>query len=366
MGIILPKGDLDEKGKSYFRDYIKQNTNIKAIVQLHENTFLPYTGDKTCVLILEKKSEDEGVNEENSEIFMAVSKKPGKNDEGEQIYRRNNDGELIYDSDDRAILDTDLYEIADEYHSSDEPKIGYYIPYSDLEDRLNPGYYHPKYKAIDEQLDKVDLVVTIDELLDPDERYALINGKDISQLSNTGKREYVEEGTPYLRAGDVKRNEIDLDDCNRVPYTTDDLNEYRQLKQGDILVSRKGTTGRVSVVTEREVNSIISSEVMKLTLRGSISYSSDDTRAIDPFYVSAFLNSHFGKLQIERHLTGSVSQGINQTDLKSVKIPLPEEEEQKKVAQKYKQVRELRSKIKELDVEAMQLADQVGTNNKNK
>ena len=366
MGIVLPKGDLDEKGKSYFREYIKEKTKIKAVIGLHENTFLPYTGDKTCVLVLEKRSDsdeedqnEEGQDEED-EVFMAVSQKPGKNDEGEQIYKRNSDGELIKDEDGMAVLDTDLPQIADEYHSNDEPDIGYYVPHSELEDRLNPQYYHPKYDAVDEQLDKVDLVVTIDELLDPDESYALINGKDISSLSNTGKREYVEDGTPYLRAGDVGRNEIDLDDCNRVPYTADDLREYRQLVAGDILISRKGTTGRVSVVTEKEVHSIISSEVMKLSLRNAVMDPDGEMRDVDPFYVSAFLNSHFGKLQIERHLTGSVSQGINQTDLKAVKIPLPEEDVQDEIAERYREVRDLRTKIENLDEEALQLADRVG------
>jgi len=365
MGIVLPKGDLDEKGKSYFRDYIKDNTNIKAIVGLHKNTFLPYTGDKTCVLVLEKKDSENGEDDESDEddeVFMAVSEKPGKNDEGEPIYKRNEEGEVLLDDNGKAILDTDLDQIAEEYHSDDEPDIGYYVPYSELEDRLNPEYYHPKYEEIDDQLEEVDLVATIDELLDPDEKYALINGKDISSLSNTGKREYVEDGTPYLRAGDVGRNEIDLDDCNRVPYTSDDLKEYRRLEKGDILVSRKGTTGRVSVVTDREKHSIISSEVMKLSLRNAVMGPEGEMRDIDSFYVSAYLNSRFGRMQIERHLTGSVSLGINQTDLKAVKIPLPEKEVQEKVANKYKEVRELRSQIEDLDEEALELADKVGKN----
>ncbi|WP_155119393.1 restriction endonuclease subunit S domain-containing protein [Halomicrobium katesii] len=101
---------------------------------------------------------------------------------------------------------------------------------------------------------------------------------------------------------------------------------------------------------------------MKLSLRNAVMGPEGEMRDIDPFYVSAYLNSRFGKMQIERHLTGSVSLGINQTDLKAVKIPLPEKEVQEKVANKYKEVRELRSKIENLDEEALELADMVGKN----
>jgi type I restriction enzyme M protein len=203
------------------------------------------------------------------------------------------------------------------------------VNYSDLEDRLNAEYYHPKYDQVQRQLEEVDAVVTIRDILDPDESKPLINGKDISGLSSTGKRQYVEEGTPYLRAGDVKRNEIDIHGSNKVRYTQQDLKENRWLQVGDLLFSRKGTTGRVSTVTEQEVDSIISSEVMKIRLRKAVMTSDGEMRKVDPFYISAYLNSRSGRSQIERHLTGSISQGINQPDLKSVKIPLPSEDEQK-------------------------------------
>lgn len=360
LGIVLPKGDLDERGKSYFRDYIRRHTYIRAVIGLHENTFLPYAGETTAVLLLEKKKEPGPVDDDDYQVFMAVSDRPGKNNEGEHTYVRDDQGELIADEDGEAILDTDLYTIADEFHSNDEPSIGYSVAYSDLRDRLNAEYYHPKYDQVQQQLEEVDMVVTIQDILDPDKSYPLVNGKDISSLSATGKREYVEEGTPYLRAGDLKRNDIDIRGSNKVEYTSDDVKQNQRLHVGDILFSRKGTTGRAAAVTEREVDSLIASEVMKLQLRGAVMDPDGEMRNVDPFYISAYLNSKYGRMQIERHLTGSISQGINQHDLKSVRIPLPSEDIQAEIADPYREVRQMISEVEQLNDEALERCNIIG------
>jgi type I restriction enzyme M protein len=94
LGIVLPKGDLDERGKEYFRDY----TYIRAVIGLHENTFLPYAGETTAVLLLEKKREPGLIGDEDGyPIFMAVSERPGKNNEGEHVHLRNDQEEIVSD-----------------------------------------------------------------------------------------------------------------------------------------------------------------------------------------------------------------------------------------------------------------------------
>jgi len=88
--------------------------------------------------------------------------------------------------------------------------------------------------------------------------------------------------------------------------------------------------------------------------------SDGEMRKVDPFYISAYLNSHSGRSQIERHLTGSISQGINQPDLKSVKILLPSEDEQKRIAGPYREVRQMRRKIEDLDDKALSRCNVLG------
>jgi len=46
---------------------------------------------------------------------MAVSKKPGKDNSGEYIYKKDEKGNFILDDKGRRILDHDLNEIAEEF-----------------------------------------------------------------------------------------------------------------------------------------------------------------------------------------------------------------------------------------------------------
>ncbi|MFM6401753.1 MAG: hypothetical protein ACKPFF_34175, partial [Planktothrix sp.] len=98
-------------------------------------------------------------------------------------------------------------------------------------------------------------------------------------------REYTEEGTPYIRVGDVKNGLINLESAVKIPISMADVNKPVGLQLGDILFTRKGSFGNSAVVTEQEINGIISSEIMLIRLAPIYK------EAILPEYVSLFLNS---------------------------------------------------------------------------
>lgn len=54
MGIVLPDGILGNGQDSYIREWISRNAKVKAVVDCPTATFMPHTGTKTSVLILEK------------------------------------------------------------------------------------------------------------------------------------------------------------------------------------------------------------------------------------------------------------------------------------------------------------------------
>jgi type I restriction enzyme M protein len=79
IAIVLPKGDLDERNKKYVRDYIKRHCKILAVIALHETMFVPYTGQKTSLVVLQKYRQPlETFSDVEYPIFMAVSEKSGK------------------------------------------------------------------------------------------------------------------------------------------------------------------------------------------------------------------------------------------------------------------------------------------------
>lgn len=119
MAIVLPQGVLNNTSMEYIRNWLFEKARILAVVGLHGNTFkLPApakgTGTKTSVLFLQKWAEDEKPLEDYP-IFMAVSKKGGKDNSGEYIYKKDQNGNYVHDARGRKVLDHDLDEIADKF-----------------------------------------------------------------------------------------------------------------------------------------------------------------------------------------------------------------------------------------------------------
>ncbi|MDO8676503.1 MAG: N-6 DNA methylase [Candidatus Azambacteria bacterium] len=112
MAIVLPQGILNNTQAEYIRDYLLEKARILAVVGLHANTFRPHAGVKTSVLFLQKWNKNEEPPKDYP-IFMAVSKKGGKDNSGDYIYKKDVSGNYIHDTKGRKVLDHDLDEIAD-------------------------------------------------------------------------------------------------------------------------------------------------------------------------------------------------------------------------------------------------------------
>jgi type I restriction enzyme M protein len=114
MAIVLPQGVLNNTQMEYVRRFVMKKARLLAVVGLHGNTFKPHTGTKTSVLFLQKWGEDEKIPEDYP-IFMTVSEKGGKDASGEYVYRKDKDGNVMYDAQGKKIIDHDLDEIAEEF-----------------------------------------------------------------------------------------------------------------------------------------------------------------------------------------------------------------------------------------------------------
>ena len=115
MAIVLPQGVLNNTNMEYVREFLFDKARILAVVGLHGNTFKPHTGTKTSVLFLQKWGGGAGEPLKDYPIFMAVSKKAGKNNSGDYIYKKDTNGNYAHDSKGRKVLDHDLDEIADAF-----------------------------------------------------------------------------------------------------------------------------------------------------------------------------------------------------------------------------------------------------------
>lgn len=113
MAIVLPQGVFNNTNMQYIRQWLFDKARILAVVGLHGNTFKPHTGTKTSVLFLQKWGGEAGQPQKDYPIFMAVSKKGGKDNSGEYIYKKSPDGTYAHDTAGRKVIDHDLDEIAE-------------------------------------------------------------------------------------------------------------------------------------------------------------------------------------------------------------------------------------------------------------
>lgn len=114
MAIVLPQGVLNNTQMEYVRQFILNKAKLLAVVGMHANTFRPHAGVKTSVLFLQKWGKDEKIPADYP-IFMAVSKKGGKDTSGEYVYRKDKEGNVMYDAQGKKIINHDLDEIAEEF-----------------------------------------------------------------------------------------------------------------------------------------------------------------------------------------------------------------------------------------------------------
>lgn len=184
--------------------------------------------------------------------------------------------------------------------------------------RFDAEYYQPKYEQAETAIQDGGFPTRkLGSLIEP-----IQNGFDY--------REFTEEGTPYIRVGDIKQGQINLEGAVKVPIAIADVDKPVELQVGDILFTRKGSFGNSAVVTELEVNGIISSEIMLVRLTAVAK------SMILPEYISLFLNSRFGYLQVECRVHGVAYYSISQADLADILIPVLSISQQEKIVQKMK------------------------------
>jgi len=168
--------------------------------------------------------------------------------------------------------------------------------------RADAYYYQPKFEEIEK---------------------AVSNGKfEVKELKNfitkihygaSVKNEYVDEGIPLLRIMNLKPNKFDLRDVVKLPETMKKDLGNAFVKEDDLLISRSGTVGMVSVVPKEAEGFAFGSFMIKFCLNEKVNKN----------YISAWLNTKLQKLLTEREKIGAIQGNITIGTIEDFKIPLP-------------------------------------------
>lgn len=138
----------------------------------------------------------------------------------------------------------------------------------------------------------------------------------ISERANTSGL-----GVPMIRMNNLQANGWDLSDLKHIELSDADLDRYRLLK-GDLLFNRtnsKELVGKCESFDE-DGDWVFASYLIRVRL---------NTQRAVPGFVSAFLNSSAGRIQIDqvsRQVAGM--SNVNSEELRDLEIPLPDISEQ--------------------------------------
>ena len=142
------------------------------------------------------------------------------------------------------------------------------------------------------------------------------------------------KGFKFLRITDIQNGTVDWDS---VPWCECDLPlaKEAQLKAGDIVFARTGaTTGKSYLISKCPSDSVFASYLIRVRVG----------EKVHPNYVSHFFQTPEYWAQITSGARGVAQPGVNATTLKSIKVPLPILEEQRRIAAILDRAEALRAK----------------------
>jgi restriction endonuclease S subunit len=159
---------------------------------------------------------------------------------------------------------------------------------------------------------------------------------------------YADSGDLFLRIQNVGANRLILNDVAfvRAPNTAEARRTIVQ--PGDVLLSITADLGRTAVIPEGVGRAFINQHLAILRVEG-----------INPHYLSAFLASPSGQAQFLRLNREGVKAGLNFDDIRSVEIPLPPLDEQRRIVAILDAADSLRAKRRAALAKLEQLAQSI-------
>ncbi len=136
---------------------------------------------------------------------------------------------------------------------------------------------------------------------------------------------HVADGIPVVKVKDFPNGVVNLDNLLLTSPEIESSYKRSRLKSGDLLISIRGTVGRLAEVPSSLEGANITQDTARLSINP----------AVNKTYVRALLESVFVQKQIQVRVTGLAVQGINLGELRKLPIPLPPRDMQEQIAERY-------------------------------
>lgn len=181
--------------------------------------------------------------------------------------------------------------------------------------RVDAYYYQPKFEEIDKALNHVG--------------YREFKG--LLEIITKGETPlwrgdfYLSQGIPFLKVQNISQEGIK----GELTYISEEVHnrmKRSQLNGGELLYTMAGTIGIATIFPEDFGVANVNQAIAKIVLK----------KDANKEFIKCVLNSNICKLQTQRFLTTSAQPNINFEQIKSLKIPFPPLDIQKKIAEEVK------------------------------
>ncbi len=322
IGIVVPRGLLDNDKALPLRTMLFQECRLIAVVNCHDDTFKPHTDAKAALLVLERKQGQVTITEDDHPIFMAISQGIGHDGVGKPIYRTDAKGDKILVNGE-PVLDQDtesIYAAWQSLREGGESTSDFYftIPRSQISANLNlnPVRYLPRYAKSRRR---------VLEMGEGENGWTVERLGQIAQVFNGPrfKRPYADQGVisgdgilRYFTGNAITQTRgenIKYLDLAKAKPAQLRMIQKLYLRRGMILITDSGTVGRVVYTTGYHdgvigTNNLIRVVIEDEALRG---------------YVYQFLSSKLGQDQLKANVYGAIVDHIEPEDAKNVLVPVP-------------------------------------------
>lgn len=339
LAIVLPNGNFQNPSLEYLRYYIKQKAKILAIINLPQETFIPYgTGVKTSLLFLEKDTKNE--NKKYPIFFGRVTKLGYQgNKNGTPVYQKDKFGQPTKGKDGKPILDEDFSTVIEKYnHFLNGSKIDeentFSIMYNELNGRFDFDFYSPENRKMFSKLNNTKSVRL----------------GDICEVVKLKSKKLKDQNTTveYVELSDINTHSYEI--INSTIHQVHELPSRAsyEIQKGDIITAIAGN----SVGTRKHATAFVTEDYEGCICTNGFRVLRNFK--IDKYYLLYFLKSEIFLKQMFMYRTGAAIPNVSDTDLFNAIVLLPEEKIIKEISEKMKKAFELRQESKH-QIESIEL-----------
>lgn len=320
IAVIIPDGILTNSNSCYVREFISEKAKVEAIISLPRCAFKSAgTSAKTSILFLKKYKNEERKQSINYPVFLASVNSLEK----KKFNFVKNNYEECYN---KIMSNKNLVQITTDEKGQEVVMVRADKTLEDImtskpNSRWDAGFWLPKYdEVLEEMKDKIQDIDYFSSFIEE------IGQGDVPRKNRDEK--FVERGVRFIEVEHIKNTGIYFYDTRFVTES-----QYKRLKrvelvQDSMLIVRSGATiGKVAIVAKVYDKAVVNGHINRIICK-----------KINPYYITVFLKTKYGQLQLERLQRGVAQPELNFEEISSIEIAVLDVSIQKNIESEYKKM----------------------------